>query len=188
MFKTIIAIATIITSLIVGANAQAQTGGFGPETTYHTINSCMVYVDTWYIDEETGLPAQVEEGYESEIYVSLMNDSWLYEVAVTVSFHFHENYTGPITFQIAYMAEYVNDPGTYLERSLTYTHQVAMTAEQEKTVKLSTYFDISDVWDGTNGEFRDAILSVGVLENIFGFLRVDIVRVKKTQGAYCGVN
>lgn len=188
MFKTIIAIATITTSLIVGANAQAQTGGFGPEISTHTINDCMVYVDTWYIDEETGLPAQAEEGYLSEIYVSLMNDSWLYEVTATVSFHFHQNYTGPITFQIAYMAEHVSDPGTYLERSHTYTHQVSMTAEQERTVTLGTYFDISDVWDGTNGDFRDAIINVGVLESIPGFLRVDIVKVKKTQGAYCGVN
>lgn len=186
MKKIIMIIAATLALLLNIQHANAQTSYPTYEMTYHTINDCMVYVDTWYIDEETGLPAQMDNVFASSIYTTVMPDSFLYNVQVTASVHFNQDYTGPITLLIDKQAWTSGGDSSELYHTMDFTEGTWL-AEQEVTFTFTFIMAMSGI-RSMPGIYTSSKIDVEILETVNANLRIDLVRVKKSPGNYCGVH
>lgn len=185
--KKFIVITTLAAALILNIySANAQTSYPTYELTYHTINDCMVYVDTWYIDEETGLPAQEDNVFASSIYTTVMPDSFLYNVQVTASVHFHQDYTGPVTLLIDKQAWTANGDESALYHTMDFV-EGSWLAEQEATFTFTFIMAISGI-RSMPGIYTASKIDVELFETINANLRIDMVRVKKSPGNSCFVH
>lgn len=176
-----------LAAMIVGFTsfyAQAQDGGFGPIYTDHYMNDCQVYVSSWFEDEYGG-PGFEEEGVHSQISVGLMYDSFLYEIMVVATYHFANDFTGTVTFRQEVFAESYRDPNVIKDENKTFDRTGSWTEGQEVTVKLGSYYKSSGAWDGVPGHFQGAIIDVTAETWAAGYLRIDMVRVKRYPGEYC---